>query len=225
MLENIKNKEIKFEVKSDKNKLYYIHFLNKGNSLLIKTYYNNELSKIEYESEFQLSYIQKTKLFSIYDNIDECLDEIFSGINTGKSSIVEEYNYIKLLIPLNNIKFKEIMFKIGQKEKNDKDKIDELYQIIKEQKQEINDLKNKIENLQHLENDVKELMKFKKEIEDKNNLYIKSNIIDNNNNYKMYLKNWINKDKRIKADLLYRLSRDGDSINTFHHLCDNISPI
>ena len=99
-----------------------------------------------------------------------------------------------------------------------------MYQIIKEQKQEINDLKNKIENLQHLENDVKELMKFKKEIEDINNLYINSNIIDNNNNYKMYLKNWINKDKKIKADLLYRLSRDGDSINTFHQLCDNISP-
>ena len=101
------------------------------------------------------------------------------------------------------------MFKIGQKEKNDKDKIDELYQIIKEQKQEINDLKNKIENLQHLENDVKELMKFKKVIEEKNNLYIKSNIIDNNNNYKFYLKNWINKDKKIKADLSLTESNDG----------------
>ena len=34
-------------------------------------------------------------------------------------------------------------------------------------------------------------MKFKKINEEKKYLYIKSNIIDNNNNNKMYLKNWI----------------------------------
>ena len=225
-IENIKNKEIKFEVKSDKNKLYYIHFLNKGNSLSINAYYNEEVTKIEYESEFELSYIKKVKLFTIYDNIDECLDEIFSGINTGKNSIFEDNNFINLSIHLNNIKFKEIVFKISQKEKKDKDKIEELYQIIKEQKQEINILKNKLENL---ENDVKELMNFKKQIEEKEKekrkiVQIESNIINNNNDYKTYLKNWINKNEKIKADLLYRLSRDGESVDTFHKLCDNISP-
>ena len=34
-IENIKNKEKTFEVKSNKNNLFYIHFLNKGNTLLI----------------------------------------------------------------------------------------------------------------------------------------------------------------------------------------------
>ena len=35
------------------------------------------------------------------------------------------------------------------------------------------------------------------------------------------LKNWINPNKKIKANLLYRLSRDGPGITTFHNLCDN----
>ena len=213
-IENIKNKELKIEVKSNKNNLFYIHFLNKGNTLLISAYYKNEISKFEYESEFDLSYIKKVKLFTLYDTLDECLDEIFSGINTGKSSIIEDNNFINLNIPLNNIKFKEIIFKIEQKKKSDKDKIDELYEIIKELKQENIYLKNKIE----------ELLNFKKEIEDEKKRINNSNIINDNNDYKKYLKNWISPNQIVKTELLMRLSRDGDSVQTFHNLCDNISP-
>ena len=95
-----------------------------------------------------------------------------------------------------------------------------MYEIIKEQKQEITYLKSKIDNL---EKDMKELLNFKKEIENEK-IIIDSNIINNNNDYKRYLKNWINPNQIIKTQLLMRLSRDGDSIETFHKLCDNISP-
>ena len=37
----------------------------------------------------------------------------------------------------------------------------------------------------------------------------------------MNLKNWINPNMKIKAELLYRLSRDGNEFQTFHNLCDN----
>ncbi len=87
-------------------------------------------------------------------------------------------------------------------------------------------MKNKIEIF---ENNFKELFNFKKEIEienDKKNneINIDSNIINNNTSYKRNLKDWINKNENIRTDLLYRLSRDGDSVKTFHELCDNISP-
>ena len=191
----LKNKEKKFEVKSDRGGIYFVHFLNKGNSLLVKTCFDDEISKIEHESEFDLSYIKKVKLFTAYDSIDEYLDEIIAGIDTGKSTINEDNNIIYLHIPLNNKKFKKILFEIKQKEKSDKDKINELYQIIKEQKQEITDLKNRIEIL---ENNFKELFNFKKEIENdkKNNeMSIDSNIINNNTSYKRNLKDWINKNE------------------------------
>ena len=31
-------------------------------------------------------------------------------------------------------------------------------------------------------------------------------------------------DKKVSAELKYRLTRDGADFNTFHNLCDNISP-
>lgn len=39
---------------------------------------------------------------------------------------------------------------------------------------------------------------------------------------KSKLKLWINKNKEFNTKLLYKLSRDGETINKFHELCDNI---
>ena len=36
------------------------------------------------------------------------------------------------------------------------------------------------------------------------------------------LRSWINKNNNFKTKLLYKLSRDGETINKFHDLCDNI---
>ena len=48
-----------------------------------------------------------------------------------------------------------------------------------------------------------------------------SQIIKNNRNYIDNIIKWINKNNKIKTELLYRKSRDGDLIDTFHKLCDN----
>ena len=48
-----------------------------------------------------------------------------------------------------------------------------------------------------------------------------SEIIKNNKNYIDSIIKWINKNSKIKTQLLYRKSKDGDSIDTFHKLCDN----
>ena len=39
---------------------------------------------------------------------------------------------------------------------------------------------------------------------------------------KKKLKLWLNKNNEFKTKLLYKLSRDGETINKFHELCDNI---
>ena len=51
-----------------------------------------------------------------------------------------------------------------------------------------------------------------------------SKIINGNEQYYKRLKNWINPSKKIKAEFLYRLSKDGDDKSTFHELCDNKGP-
>ena len=228
MISPLKNKEKLFEVISNTNKNYFIKILNKGNSILISCYYQKEISKIEYESEFDINYLKKVKLFSIYDSIDECLDEIFAGIDTNKAIINENSNNIILTIPLNNIKYKEIKFEIKEKEKNDKQKLEELFTIINLQQKEIVNLKSENSNLKEkinkIENDIKDLLQFKNEIMEERKISIDSNIINNNFSYKKSLKKWINPNQSIKFELLYRLTKDGDSISTFHNKCDNISP-
>ena len=38
------------------------------------------------------------------------------------------------------------------------------------------------------------------------------------------IKEFISPNQKIKAEIKYRLTRDGNSFDTFHKLCDNISP-
>ena len=68
------------------------------------------------------------------------------------------------------------------------------------------------------------LEKYKKKSDDDDNKMIRnldSLIIGNNEKYNITLKNWINPNIKIKSQLLYRKSRDGDEFQTFHKLCDN----
>jgi hypothetical protein len=228
MFPGLNNKEINFEIKSNTGKMFYINLLNQEEYLIITAYYISNKNKIEYESKFDISYIKKVKLFILYDTINECLEEINSGINTGKSYLVEEKNYINIFIPLNNIKFNEINFKVDLKENinivNNKE-INELKNVIKEQNNDIINLKNKVNQLEILVND---LLIFKKDIVGKITFKINSKIVDSYFNI-ILIKNWINNinnesSKIIKAKLLYKLSKDGDSIDTFHQKCDNNSP-
>ena len=228
MFPGLNNKEINFEIKSNTGKMFYINLLNQEEYLIITAYYISNKNRVEYESKFDISYIKKVKLFILYDTINECLEEINLGINTGKSYLVEEKNYINIFIPLNNIKFNEINFKVDLKENinivNNKE-INELKNVIKEQNNEIINLKNKVNQLEILVND---LLIFKKDIVGKITFKINSKIVDSYFNI-ILIKNWINNinnesSKIIKAKILYKLSKDGDSIDTFHQKCDNNSP-
>ena len=49
-------------------------------------------------------------------------------------------------------------------------------------------------------------------------------IIGDNEDDIKYLQNWINPKSEIKGELLYRLSRDGSSYQTFHQNCDDKGP-
>lgn len=163
---NIRNKELNFEIISDQNNTFHIQFLNKDNKLTISSSCKkSDINTIFYESNFELSYIKEVKLFTIYDTLDECLDEIFAGIKTGKCSLIEKDKSISLAIPLNNIKYKEIVFEIKIREKNDKEKIEELYSIIGKQNIEIINLKNEISDLKK---NVKDLLNFKEKLEKEN---------------------------------------------------------
>ena len=92
-------------------------------------------------------------------------------------------------------------------------------------KNEINELKN---NETQSKNEISQLKNTIVGLEEKLNFLWKgkniSKIIDGNKKYYESLKNWINPSKNIKAELLYRLSENGDKYSTLHELCDNKGP-
>ena len=184
--------EISLKVTSEENIEYKIIFEIQNNFLVINA--NHE--SIEYENKFTLEDIKSVKLFSFYDTLQECLDEIYSGINPYKQeslicNIKENDENIDLIIPLRNVKYPQIIFTLDRKENENinlnnyisKEQYDYLLNIINEHEKTINELKfknnsyqQKIKDLEDnnykLQKKINELYKFiknKTEIEEKNN--------------------------------------------------------
>lgn len=123
------------------------------------------------------------------------------------------YQYYYSFNTITFFKKKEIVFELKEEEKSDKEIIKDLINLVHEQKTEILNLK-------------KELNEFKTEISFLYKYYILNldSFIVDNINFNSTLKNWINQNMKIKANLLYRMTRDGPEILTFHQLCDNKGP-
>ena len=64
-------------------KMYTIEFKNEINYLYIIASYHESLFPIKYQGKFTLDDIKKVGLFRAYDSIDECLFEIFEGLNSN----------------------------------------------------------------------------------------------------------------------------------------------
>ena len=135
------NQQIFFEIKNDfEGTLYKIKMENKGNNLMINVHKIKDQYEKFFEKAFSLEEIQNIRYFRIYDNIDECMDDIIAGINTKNSTINEEQNKLKLTIPLINKKYPSISFIIDKVSKQQIIKMQE--NIIKKLQQEISELKN-----------------------------------------------------------------------------------
>ena len=225
----------KFTISSDKNNSFNLIFQNRKSTIYISASFQSEIKKIEYEKNYNLEELKANKYLSLFDTISETYEEIISIIKQRKSEIklIEKENQIEINIPLLGARIKEINFILNEKEKNDKDKINELYDIISNLKQENKQLKENQKKLEEkiniILNEIKPLKEFKekmdkKEKEKNENKKIRnldSLVLGDNEKYNKTLKNWINPNMKIKAELLYRLTRDGDEFQTFHNLCDN----
>jgi hypothetical protein len=196
---------------SDKNKKYLIVF-EATSSINIKAIHEDIINTV-YEGKFTIEQIKKNKYFFQFDDLKEICEELKGRIENDKISLIETTNSIVISIPLPSSKIKEIVFELSLNDMNDKEKIKYLIEYIKEQKEEIEKFKKEI----------KDLTEFKKEMSFLLNYYITNmdSLIINEMNENVTLKNWISPKYKIKSNLLYRLTRDGSEISTFHNLCDN----
>ena len=214
-LNDIKNQDnnllFKFFDEAYKNKKIYINKIDDDKINLII----GKSKSFKYEIDLNKEFINNDNLYfnNVILDLNDQIKEIKMNMNKKEDDIKNIINEKDYEISNLNRKIDEISLKLNEKEKNDEEKINRLTNLIKEQREEICSLRNNIN----------ELKEFKKEMNILSKEYISnldSSIIDNNK-YNSTLKNWINPNMKIRANLLYKLSRDGPEISTFHDLCDN----
>ena len=226
-----------YKILSDKNNSFSLTFKNLVSSIEIYAYFQEEILKRIYNHKFTLDSLKKNnKYFMLFESIDEIYDDLILLLDKNQTKILEDTNFISISIPIESLKIKEILFVINELEKNDNEKMQEIFSLILEMKSEIKKLNEENKKLNEDNKNLKEqlniyipyLEEYKKKCDDKKqNKIIRnldSKIINENEKYNITLKNWINPNLTIKAQLLYRASRDGEEYSTFHKLCDNQGP-
>ena len=223
LLPSSKNKEIVFELKP---------IIKNNNTRL------NELTDLIIKLEKEINNIKNGTIYLTNEDISNLTKEIkqqnYKINNLGNSEIQLRNENKELKIQINYMKDKLTQLINGNNQiLND---INLLKNENIQLKKEIKQLKTK--NTQWINNETpmtnesplqkKEITELKEKLNvlwrKETSKIIYSKIINGNKNYIKTLKNWINPSKKIKAELLYRLSENGDKYSAFHELCDNKGP-
>ena len=193
----------------------------------------NELEKIKgifYSNTFSLEALVKlSRGFKICEDINEAYD-IIEQIFENKKSTIKYLNENELLliikVDLPGGKIQEVNLTLNKKEMNKNLLIEEL--ILK-----VNQLEEENKNLKKDINEMKEKLNrfekyFAEEIEEKKffeKIGFESKIIKNKDEIKFITNRLVNNDenlrKKIKYNLIYRATRDGDTSTIFHNKVDN----
>ncbi len=129
------------------------------NNIILNVKNKGKIENNNYYSRMRIEEIKENKYFLMFDNLDEIYEELVNLLTNNKPIIVEESNKLILSIPISTTKIKEIKFEINEKEKSDKEKIQELYliinnlktyydSIIQQQNNKINQLEDKIAKIE-----------------------------------------------------------------------------
>ena len=216
----------KFSFNDIRANRYFLQFetLNEIFDELNEIIKNDKITVEENENDFKIKV-----LLPAHKN-----KEIIFELKIKNKKENEKINDLTQLVIKENKEMTEMKNEINQlKEENTnlKNEVDNLKKEDTKLKNEVNQLKNEITLLKNEDTKLKEKLdiiwkeKEEKERKEKEKIQIQnlnSKIINENDNEK--LKEWINPLKKIKAELLYKLSENGDKISTFHQLCDNKGP-
>ena len=195
----IAEKNFSIEINNNKTEL---KLSSSENILSLSTELNNKKYRLTISSE-ELQ--QSQKFFKQFSSFDEILKALSKIITTSKNIIFKdnmiEIKYKNFFDEDNSIKIPE--------EKN----INLLFLNLKKLQIENDNLKQMI-----LKNNKNDFEKYK-------NLFnsIKNLVILKEDEEQM-IKDWINSNKKISFELIYKGTRDGDDVKDFHKLCDEIAP-
>ena len=113
---------------SDKNDEIQIIFESEGNSSIsIKAIKNKKIGNSQFSTSVSLEKFKENRYFNQFDDMNEVCQEITERIKPENLKLIDNNNSLILSILLPSTKFKEISFTLKEKEKSEKEKINELY--------------------------------------------------------------------------------------------------
>lgn len=192
-------------------------FLYNDKHIIFKVTHFSIPSK-EYELSISLEELYRiNKYFNNFDKSIDLINSLIDIYNDKKLKIIFKDNNCILII-YNAITKKTFELKLNSKEKLVNSKLDELINIVNEDRKRIQTLEDKVKDLENIILKFKEKEKVKKE---PNDFFKESSIL--NEEEKDLLINWLSfKPKNI--NLLLNSYRDGDTTEAFHKLCDGKAP-
>ena len=135
-------------------KTFKVDFKNEIEFLSVIAKLQDGLFPVHYTGKFSLKDIKKVGLFRDYESIDECLFEIFEGLNSTPKAVEQDNENIIIHVPLHTRRYPEIAFPLKQIAKTDSQKYEDLTEAFldmkKQKDREIKELKEKIDKLENL---------------------------------------------------------------------------
>ena len=162
--------ENSYSIISDKNHTFNLIFQNLNSIIGISASYQDDIMKHNYNKKLTLDELKQNKYLGICESIDEIYEELIRLMKKNQFEIIEQTNQIYISIPVEYVKVKEILFVVNEITKNDSEKINELFSIISNMKQEIKEFKEqiKIEEINNLKEEIKNLKEEIKNMKENN---------------------------------------------------------
>ena len=218
---NMKTEKIEYKL-DEKN--YLISLIYNSEEIAFNIKSRLPLQYDQFESKFNLSDMKTmNQFFAQFTNIEKIAGLYSNLFKNKKINISEEKDELNLSFM--NITDDIINLSIKKKEFAGDEKYDKLLDIMKSLINEIKELKSENKKMKE---QIDELTKFKLEIEEereKKKYYSlkDSNIFNDPEKIKM-ISDWINPNKKIIYNQIYKATRDGGTGKNFHSHCDNKGP-
>ena len=113
-----KKAEQSFMIISDKNHSFLIKLTKFNSSIEIIGTFKDELLNHIYKIELSLDELKKSnKYFLLYETIDEIYEDLNLLMNKKQTKIYEDNNSIRICIPIESLKIKEILITLNELKK------------------------------------------------------------------------------------------------------------
>ena len=221
-------------------KEFVLNFGTFGESIYFELY-DLKIQNYKFMDVFSLEDLKKKNcFFNQFQYPDQMIKTITNFMNKNKFKINDEKNESKTIYFSNPIIEDQIIeLELKMREKSQKEIIKDLSNTVKDLKEKNIILENKINIMDTLINDIQKkydekISKLEETLNNMNKKFEEQNTIIQDNSIDslivskkedvQLLKEWISPYKKISFNLIYRATRDGDTTNDFHKMCDDKSP-